>query len=449
MTRIVRRWPARLRSAPRWPAPRWPARRWSTLRWSTLWPAFLLVHLWLALANVVGNEHPLGDVTLVYKAWMQQGFDTGHWVGVDGAWVYPILAIVPMLLAWAFGPDAYAFTWLALVTVLDAVAFGFLIGWRGRIRHGVAAWWWLGFLVLLGPIALARIDTVTVPLAIVGVLFLASRPRLAGVLLAVAAWMKVWPGAILLAAVIATRRRWRVLAAALAVSAVIVVAAVAIGGGADAFSFVGQQTGRGLQVEAPVSTPWLWQAFTGVPQTFVYYDTAMLTFQVAGDGVVAVAGLMTPLMLLAILAIVLTAVRAVRGRAAASEVLPALSLALVVAVIAFNKVGSPQYIAWLAVPVILGLTTSASGRGSSFRAPAALVAVIAALTQFVYPLLYDALLALQPVPLLVLTVRNLMLFVLLGWAVAALWRLGRAEPVRNDVRERGRLDEDGQTREER
>lgn len=430
-------------------ARRWSALRWSARRWSPLWPAFLLVHLWLALANVVGNEHPLGDVTLVYKAWMQQGFDTGHWVGVDGAWVYPILAIVPMLLAWAFGPDAYAYTWLALVTVLDAVAFGFLIGWRGRVRHGVAAWWWLGFLALLGPIAVARIDTVTVPVAIVAVLLLASRPGAAGTLLAIAAWMKVWPGALILAAVIATRQRWRILAAAVAASIVIVVAAVAIGGGADVFSFVGQQTGRGLQIEAPVSTPWLWQALAGVPQTFVYYDPAMLTFQVAGDGVAAVAGLMTPLMLLAILAIVLTAVRAVRGRVSAPEVLPALSLALVVVVIAFNKVGSPQYIAWLAVPVILGLATSASGRGSSFRAPAVLVAVIAALTQFVYPLLYDALLALQPVPLLVLTVRNLMLFVLLGWAVAALWRLGRADLVHNDVRERGRLDGDEQVQGER
>ena len=100
-----------------------------------LWPAFLIVHLWLAAANVVGNEHPLGDVTLVYKFWMQQGFDAHYWVGIDGAWVYPIVAIVPMLLAWAFGPDAYAFTWLALVTVLDAVAFGYLVGWRGSVRN--------------------------------------------------------------------------------------------------------------------------------------------------------------------------------------------------------------------------------------------------------------------------------------------------------------------------
>lgn len=410
-----------------------------------LWSVFLLVHLWLSLANVVGNEHPLGDVTLVYKAWMQQGFDGHYWVGIDGAWVYPIAAIVPMLLAWAFGPDAYAYTWLALVTVLDAVAFGFLVGWRGRIHNAVAAWWWLGFLVLLGPIALARIDTVTVPLAIVGVLFLASRPRAAGVILAVAAWMKVWPGAILVAAVIATRQRWRILAAALASSAVIVVTAVAIGGGTNVFSFIGQQAGRGLQIEAPVSTPWLWRAFAGVPGTFVYYDPAMLTFQVTGDGVAAIGELMTPLLLLTTLAIVLAAGLALWGRAPATEVLPVFALALVAAIIAVNKVGSPQYIAWLAVPVILGLVTFASGRGRSFRAPAILVAVLAVLTQLVYPLLYEALLALRPVPLIVLTARNLMLFALLGWAVFALYRSGRMEQVHDDARERDRLDEDEQS----
>ena len=414
-----------------------------------LWSAFLLAHLWLSVANVVGNEHPLGDVTLVYKVWMQRGFDGHYWVGVDGSWVYPIVAVVPMLLAWAFGPDSYAYTWLALVTVLDAVAFGFLSGWGRSVRNAVAAWWWLGFLVLLGPIALARIDTVTVPLAIVGVLFVASRPGTAGAILAVAAWMKVWPGALLLAVVIATRQRRRILAAALAASAVIVVTVVVIGGGANIFSFVGQQAGRGLQIEAPVSTPWLWQAFAGVPQTFIYYDRAMLTFQVTGADVAAVGHLMTPLLLLATLAIVLTAVLAVRNRAPATEVLPALTLALVTAVIAFNKVGSPQYIAWLAVPVILGRATSAAARGRSFRVPAGIVLVLAALTQAVYPLLYDGLLALHPIPLVILTVRNLMLFVLLGWAVVALCTSGRAGRSGwaggpHDARERGRLDRDEQ-----
>jgi hypothetical protein len=118
-------------------------------------------------------------------------------------------------------------------------------------------------------------------------------------------------------------------------------------------------------------------------------------------------------------------VAAVRGRAPVGVILPPLVLALVTAFIAFNKVGSPQYISWLAVPVILGLVTARAGRGPSFRFAATLTLVIAALTQSLYPYLYSWLVWVNPVMLVVLTARNLLLFVLLGWAVTELWQAAR------------------------
>jgi hypothetical protein len=388
-----------------------------------LWSGFVLVHAWLCFTNLVGSEFPLGDVTVVYKFWMDQAFTSGYWVGIDGPWVYPIVAIVPMLLARVFGTDNYATTWLAIVIALDAVALGYLTGW-GRNRNTSIAWWWLAFLLLLGPIALARIDSISVPLAIVGVLYVAKRPRVTGVLLTVAAWIKVWPGAIVLAVVIAARDRWQVLVAAALSSTAIVVVAVAFGGGSTVFSFVTQQTSRGLQIEAPVSTVWLWEAVGGAAGTYIYYDTSLMTYQVEGSGVALVGALMTPLLILAAVAIVLLALLALRNRASTSELLPVLALALVTCTIAINKVGSPQYIAWLAVPVILGLVTSAAGSGRSFRIPATIVAVLAILTQAIYPYLYDWLLAVDPGVVAILTVRNGLLFVLLGWAVVSLWHLG-------------------------
>ena len=81
--------------------------------------------------------------------------------------------------------------------------------------------------------------------------------------------------------------------------------------------------------------------------------------------------------------------------------------------IAFNKVGSPQFIGWLAAPVIFGLLV----RPATWRLPAVLVAVLAALTQLIYPYLYDWLLVAHPSMVLLLTLRNLLEFVLLGWAV--------------------------------
>ncbi|MCU1440056.1 MAG: hypothetical protein JWP85_1053 [Rhodoglobus sp.] len=385
----------------------------------TVWAVFVLAHLWLGLLNLYAPGLPLGDVTIVYKFWVDQALESQFWVGIDSMWVYPILALVPMLAAAAFGPDQYAATWLSMVMILNAVAFGFITGW-GRSRERIAvAWWWVGFLLLLGPIALGRIDSVTVPLALVGVALLATRPRAATVVLTLATWIKIWPAALLLAAVVALRERVHIVVSAIVVSAGILVVALALGGGGNVLSFITQQTGRGLQIESPVATIWLWQAIVREPLTFVYYDKQILTYQVQGAGVELASAIMTPLLALAVAVIAMLGVKAHRAGVHAGDLLPPLALALVTALIAFNKVGSPQFIAWLAVPIVLGLATSAAGHGRSFRIPAILGLVIAALTQVIYPYLYVALLNVDPLMLSVLTVRNLLLFVLLGWAVFA------------------------------
>lgn len=384
-----------------------------------LWSAFVLVHLWLGLLNFYAPGLPLGDVTLVYKFWMDQAIVADFWVGIDSAWVYPIVALVPMLAAYAFGPDFYASTWLTMVMLLNALAFGVLTGWGRSRERATAGWWWVGFLFLLGPIALARIDSITVPIAIVAVLLVATRPGVASVLLTVATWIKVWPAALIAAAAIALRERLRVVAAALIASAVVMLASLLVGAGGNILSFVTQQTGRGLQPEAPISTAWMWMALAGVPGAEVSYDRAILSFAVSGPGSQIAVAVMSPVLAVAVLAVVLLGVRAARAGASPQTLLPALALALTVCLIAFNKVGSPQFISWLAAPVVLGLVTHVAGTGRSFRTPAVLALVIAVLTQAIYPYLYTALLLLDPVLVAVLTVRNLLEFVLLGWAVHA------------------------------
>jgi hypothetical protein len=391
-----------------------------------LWAAFVLSQLWLGFIAQHARGFPMGDVVTVYRYWVEHGLTYQLWVGIDTAWVYPILALPPMVLASVAGLDRYGFTWLTMVVIVNAITFAFITGWgRARERIG-AAWWWIAFLLLLGPIAVARIDAITVAVAIVGGLLLAARPRVAAVLLAIATWIKVWPAALVGAALIATRGRLRIIVGALAVSAVVIITMWAIGGGSSVFSFVTEQTGRGLQVEAPIATFWLWQALAGAPDTFVYYDRDILTFEVHGAAVEAASALTMPLMGVAVLVIVLLGIRAVRAGATAGDLFPGLSLALVTALIAFNKVGSPQFISWLAVPIIVGIAARASGHGRSFRVPAVLGLVLAALTQFIYPYLYGALLKLDPLLLSALTVRNLLEFVLLGWAIVAVIRAPEA-----------------------
>ncbi len=423
------------------PPPGAPAGATADARWRraardprVLWAGFLLVHAVLIALNVFGYGWPLGDVT-VYRFWTDQATAADYWVGIDAPWVYPILALVPMLAAQlgteiadaipalslaTVGPGAYVAGWLVTVTLLNALAFGVLTGRGTRPGRTAAGWWWLLFLLALGPIALGRIDSVTVSLSVVAVSLIASRPRVAALLLTIAAWIKVWPGAIVIAIVAVSRDRWRVLATAVGVSIAVVAVTLSFGSGANVFSFVTEQTGRGLQVEAPVTTAWMWLAWAGVAGASVYYDDSILTWQVRGEGTDLVGSLMTPILLLAVAAITAVALVALRRGAVAPALLPPLVLALLAGMIAFQKVGSPQFISWLAVPVILGLVTRAERRGASFVVPAALVLVVAGLTHVIYPYLYGYLLGVFPAMLVVLTLRNLLVFVVLGWAVVAI-----------------------------
>ncbi|MDJ0323850.1 glycosyltransferase 87 family protein [Cryobacterium sp. PH31-AA6] len=385
-----------------------------------LWVGFALVHLVLVALCFLAPGWPLGDVEKVYADWAT-GAVVGHTiVGIDTGFVYPILAFVPILASLTFGRALFAATWLGIVVLLNGVAFAFLLG-RGRNRRALlAAGWWLAFLLLLGPIALARIDAVTAAMAVVAVLWVRTRPIAATVLLTAATWVKIWPVAMIAALFVVARARWRVLAVFLGTSAAIVAAALGLGSGAHVFSFVSQQTDRGIQIESPVAGIWLWQAALGIPGSFIYYDHQILTYQIIGTGTGIVIVLMTPLLVLAVAAILLLGWLARRRGADWDRLYPPLVLALVLTLILVNKVGSPQFVGWLAAPVILGLLV----RGRAWRLPAVLLLVIAALTQLVYPYLYGWLLDAAPFMVLVLSVRNLLEFVLLGWALRQLWRSG-------------------------
>jgi hypothetical protein len=179
-----------------------------------------------------------------------------------------------------------------------------------------------------------------------------------------------------------------------------------------------------LQIESGWGTFWMWDAFSHRPgASTIYYDTSILTYQLHGQGVQTAAEIATPLLALVALALLLLAIVIARRGVPAAELLPPLALAITTALILFNKVGSPQFVTWLAVPIVLGLSTAATGGGRSFRVPAAIGLAIAGLTQLIYPYLYDQLLALNFGMLLVLSVRNLLYLALLVWAVWSMVRL--------------------------
>ena len=252
-------------------------------RRALLWIAFAVVHVLVAALGWAMPNQPMGDVYNVYEPWSAQALTGREIVGITETWVYPQLALVPMVLAHAVAWIAgYEIAWAILVTIGDALAFALLVGRARSNGRAAAAWFWLAFIAALGPAGMYRLDAITVPLCLAGCLWLIGRPWLGSALLAVATWIKVWPAALLAAALVAARRRVAIRRRAALVSACTLALVYSAGGADHAFGFVTGQTGRGLQLEAPVSAWYLWRAVLGIPGSFVYYDTELLTFQVAG-----------------------------------------------------------------------------------------------------------------------------------------------------------------------
>lgn len=386
----------------------------------TLWIAFAIAHAIVVALGWARGRAGAGDVDVLYRAWADEFLSGGPVLGFAQDWVYPVLAWLPILLAKALaGLIDYTLAWAVIVTVANAAAFAVLVG-RGRSTGRVrAAWFWLVALVALGGVGMFRLDGFTVPLALAAGLWLVSRPWLASVLLSVAVWIKVWPIAVLGAAFIALRRRFAIAGGALAVSAVVAASVAASGGAVHLLGFLRAQGTRGLQMEAPVSTVHVWLAMLGSPGVGVYFDREIVTMEVSGPGTAAIAALMTPMLAVAVLAIgAIGVVKAVRGARYVS-LFPPLALALVLALIVFNKVGSPQFMAWLIPPLAVAIALD----HRRWVGPGVLAISIMLLTQILFPWAFSPLIELETLPVVVLAVRNLLLVAFLAWTIARLARV--------------------------
>lgn len=392
------------------------------------------MHGWLALVGLVLiPQQAFWDLDL-YRYWMWLGLHEGQWPVLSGSWVYPAGAIVPMLVAAAGGTggvSGYAPAWSLMITVLDGIALAVLLRVRRPDRPDDApttygAWWWLAFLLLLGPVAMGRLDAVVAPVVVVALAIALRHPRITSALLTAAAWIKVAPGALLIALFFAVRRPWRsVVVPAAIVSAVVVGTVAALGGLTHVSSFLTEQDERGLQIEAPGATPWL-VAGLWVPSITRVLNQAIVSWEIHGPGTQGVADVLGALFFLAIGAAALLlwwrrehlGERMWSGGIARTELLVRGAMLLTLAMLVFNKVGSPQYMGWLAPPVAVALALRLPG----WRTTAWMVAGIAGATQVVFPWLYSEVIYGGPGVTFTLAARNIALVVLLVHTVVALVR---------------------------
>lgn len=395
-------------------------RRWREPR--ILWLGFVALHtmaVGVLLPQMIAGD-TLGDLPL-YREWAMDAFEGRGIVGVDEPWVYPILAWLPMGAANIVGAPAYLALWIAMIIALNALALRALLR-TGLPGAAVAGWVWLGTVLVLSPVSFLRLEGVTAPIAIIALCWIGERPRVAGALLALATWIKVWPAAIIAAALITLRTRAAIVRSGILVSAGAALFAVLLGGAGELTSFLQMQTDRALQLEAPIATPWVWLAMLGVDGASVYQNEAIATREVVGPLDGGALLLSTPLMIAVSAAALVLAGVAVWARAASrNDVMLTAALTIASAMFVCNKVGSPQYMLWMLPIVAVGVLHGAAW----WRRMAALTLALGLATTLVFPITYMALVDLDPWAVMLLSVRNVGLVVLLGMCLARLMRLSR------------------------
>lgn len=388
--------------------------------------ASLLSHIFLLALGTSGLfGTPLGDITYTYEPWSKSMVEGSIFFGIDSDWVYPWVNLAPIMFP-RYLADASGFSYFALWMVgsiaLDLVALWALLGWSGNPSRAriVAGFSWVSLQLLLGPVAISRLDNISIALAVIGLgALLNAKDQVAAVWFAIATWVKIWPAALILALLASTKK----LRQSFEASQIVLVGILLIGfliGRFHSISFLFAQSDRGLQVESVAATFWLWQALAGMPDTEIYFDGTYLTFQVQGQGV----EIFTDFLGIAFyVALAITAWLAYRARGAenSDEVFAWVAMTAALDMIVFNKVGSPQYIGWLFVPVVFAIAKGLK----SFRVMAIATAIASALTFLIYPVLYDFMLASEPVATAVISVRNLLLVFMLVQANIELMKLAK------------------------
>jgi hypothetical protein len=383
------------------------------LRNSSLVAASFLVHLWaLTASKLFPDAISFGDLSL-YEYWAYQ-VENGTWVyGLATEWVYPALAFVPIWIAGAINIVSYEISWLVLVFALNTAAILLMVrpATKGKLFSGAhASWGFIAALFLLGPVAVSRIDSVSASLAIFGLVAISRHSTgIAAALFTIAGWIKIWPIALFLAMAAAFKNRAQVFIVASAISASVITLGL-LAGGTKVFSFVTQQQERGIQIESVMATPWMWLAKFGSADLF--FDEVVLTNQVSGALVQELASVSNYILFVALAITALLAIRAVLSGRNRTQVFTLAALTGVLDLIVFNKVGSPQFMIWLAV-MLVALVYFGIERS---KLALAVGAAILLLTQLVYPIFYLELLGLDTLPLALLTLRNLLLVFLLIWA---------------------------------
>lgn len=410
-------------------------------RWA--WPVlgWLVSRVGVILIWFLAEQYINGDVRYYWKR-MHSLMTGDAGVGVTmPEYPTPVLwmLMVPYLLSGG-GWDAFQFAFVAMLVLLDLV-FTVLL-WRGG-EGQVATWFWIVFVVAMGPIAYFRLDLL--PAIAVGGSVLAlvhGADRASGILLALGAGLKLWPGTLFPATIRGSRRSdRRAIAGFVGTGVALVVAAVLYGGWARLTSPLKWQEGRGLQIESLWATPAMIVRLFQPGAYHVEYSRFQ-AFEIFGPTTelwLNVASVATVAGYLMIVAGYLLWVRRSyptlfsrrphledAEQPAGADAAGLFMVAMVLVTLIANKTFSPQYLTWLgaALAALLAVAPVGSRIRRTGGTAAGVTLALAVLTQVIFPIGYPSLTrvdAWTPVVTAVLAVRNLVVLVLGCWVVGQFW----------------------------
>jgi hypothetical protein len=348
----------------------------------------------------------------------------GQRVYRDFSFEYPPLALPLLLLPPRTSVAAYEL-WFSLEMIALCSVSGALTAataaalWRGLGRPLAAVVAFAAAVAAAGAITANRYDVAVALTLAAFALFLArGRTTAAAGALGIGVALKLTPAMLLPLALILADSRRRVL---YALAAFVVFAALPflpfLGDIKGLTNIVTYHAQRPLQIESVPGTPFLLAGALGASN--VSTGSAYGSQFLAAPGATLVATLAPWLGVLALLGIYALVWKRRRFLRAAPQYVPLAALACVLAFTVCNKVLSPQFLVWT-FPLV-ALVTAGEGRRQRVCGLLTLAAIL--LTQIEFPSLYWQMVALEPGPVAVVLVRNVVLVAAALVAVDTLWRL--------------------------
>jgi len=380
----------------------------------------LLAQLTLIWFSTVSGD-PFGDVRYTYSAWVTSMLDHGYILGINQPWVYPFIAEIPLWLAHFANVGDYMTGWFLITVNLNMLTFAYLLGWGKKMDRAPAAWFLIGCIFLCGPVALGRFEVFSLILTVLGAITLWENREAASVqFFNLATWIKVAPVAALFTGFVITESKRKFILYFLTGTTAILLIGFALGGNSAMFSFVGMQSGRGVQVESTIGIIWLVQILLGVAGAKIYYDNDILTFQVSGFGVTQVASIMTLVQFGALAITIWLGFRAKRAGVDRNTLFAWVFLTASLDLLVFNKVGSPQYELWVIGAAFVGVLF----KTTNWRPVFWLTIASSLLSWLIFPIFYGDLLDGKWFGVSLLIARNLAVVAILVWSNMQLTKLG-------------------------